>query len=273
METKLKNFFLTVANYPLPEKIEKYLEYLNGIPTTSSHYHYISLISEVLECKDGRTELAKAMSYKRHALFTDEDLKVFEKQKAGLVKILDQIVSGQSLEKIRGLWEITIPANALQPKKTFEIGRKGKESVLFCRESYPEMPEGAFSKKTGGGIGLDDTVLNEVFNLACYSLSVLLADGGRDRIKRCAQCNDFFSRDRNDERNRFCPEKGCQKISSQVQRKTDDGKAQRAAYMRGYNADKSERKRARERARELKRLMDSGHTRKEAEEWLNDDEA
>ena len=114
--------------------------------------------------------------------------------------------------------------------------------------------------------------LEGIFQLACYSVTLFLADskhGGRDRIKHCAQCRAFFFQARNDERNRFCSD-DCRNLHNQEQRKTDEGKAQRAAYMRRWRADLRKRERAKKRADKLKRLMDGGHTRKQAEKWLNE---
>jgi hypothetical protein len=75
-EKELKEFFITVANYPLPENIEKYLESLNGIPETSSHYGYVAWLFNGLEYTSGRAKVTLA-GRKRGSSLLRESAEVF----------------------------------------------------------------------------------------------------------------------------------------------------------------------------------------------------
>lgn len=277
MENELRDFFLTVANQPLyssfypilSRSADKYLDSLKKIPVTSKFHYYAKWLGEGLLFKLGRLEWpppAYEADYKRNvSLFTEIELNDFMKKQRGLANVLDQIISGLPLSEVAGMGYLTRAANGLHTTKYFDF----KNGDIEVHEYLPSLPKGAdpVIKKPS-----DYRELEGIFQLACYALTLFLADGGAGRIKRCAHCNAFFSRDRNDERNRFCSD-DCRNIHNQGQRKTDDGKAQRAAYMRGRRVVLGERRRAKKRAEELKRLMDGGHTRKQAEKLLNDVDA
>lgn len=276
-EKEVKRFFFTVANnplyYPPPSPYsyqsllnmtEPYLTSLKTIPKTSKYYHYSRGIIEGLFVKTGRLkdDLWLKDDYKPGvSYYTEKELNSFYIRRTAFIEILEKIASGVPLTEIAGLDIIGIRASELQPAPYFEVSGGTMKAV--------EYPSGAdiTSNKIDGY-----KELIGITRFGFLSLTLFLADGGGGRIKRCARCNKFFSRERDDERNRFCSD-DCRKTHNQGQRKTDEGKAQRAAYMRGRRAVLRERKRAKERTEQLKRLMDGGYTRKQAEKYLNDGEA
>ncbi|OIP88901.1 MAG: hypothetical protein AUK24_07095 [Syntrophaceae bacterium CG2_30_49_12] len=78
---ELRDFFLTVANYPLPENAEKYLEAMRNIPDTASYYEYIKWLRYGFERRQGREKIEgffPSYESKVYSLFTDEDFKSFE---------------------------------------------------------------------------------------------------------------------------------------------------------------------------------------------------
>lgn len=275
-EEELKSFLLTVANYRFSENVEEYVKSIENIPKTSRtsiHYDFASRFPD---------EFNSYLLMVKGIFTKDKDFDFFfEQQREKFIKALDQIVSGKPLLEIEELKQIVEEANILQPKKIFEFCNEERGPFEFCNEDGDHVLSCKTVLYWDSVISLEAKTENDrtiqiihkelemFFSLACYSLSVFLADGGGGRIKRCARCNNFFSRERNDERNRFCSD-DCRNLHNQEQRKTNDGKAQRVAYMRNRRAILRERKRAKERADELKRLMNGGYTRKQAEKLLNE---
>lgn len=283
-----KELFLTVANHSLPENAEKYLECLRNTPKMPKRcYDYARWLYPGFVFKLGLTEFPQGSAWKKlyelkaisgeKDRFTEAELIDFEQKRKCLASVLDRIVSGKPLADIEGLGGLLLTASQLTRDDKFNLGSEGiirEEMPLYPwtpKDKRRSTPACVKPEKTGRVL-LIYNVLIPVFNLACYSLSAFLADGKADRIKRCAHCNKFFIRGKEDERIRFCSD-DCRHLCKQEQRKTADGKAQRADYMRKHRADLRERKRARERTEQLKRLMDGGYTRKQAEIYLNDAEA
>jgi len=256
MEKELKEFFFTVANNPLIysasyqsllDMVDKYLEGLKKIPKTSKYYPYSGYVTEGLLVKTGRATIAPCAlkdDYKRGvSYFTEKELNSFYLRRRTFIEILEEIASGAPLSEIGGIDTITIRASELQPTPFFEVDGSKIKAI-----EYPSGPDGIFSN-----IG-DYKELNGIFQLAFLSLTLFLADGHADRIKRCARCNNFFPRSRNDKRNRFCSD-DCRNLYNREQRKTDKSKAARADYMKKHRALLRERKRV----DKLKNLMNEGH--------------
>jgi len=283
-----KELFLTVANYSLPENGEQYLESLKNTPQKPVRcYNYALWLYPGLVFKLGQAKFppgsASQILYDLKAIsgeddrFTESELSGFEQKRQHLINVLDQIVRGKPLSDIEAIGGLLLTASQLTRDDKFNLGSEG-----IKREEMPLYPWTPKEKRRStlacvkpeksGRVKLIYNTLTPVFNLACYGLSAFLADQGQGRLKRCAHCNKFFIRGKEDERIRFCSD-DCRNLCKQEQRKTDDGKAQRADYMKKHRADLRERKQAKNRKEELKRLMDSGYTRKQAEKLLSDVEA
>lgn len=263
MEYDLINFFLIVANHSLPDNIEKYIEAMVKIPVKVEHDDYVTWLRYGIERRLGRDKI-KGFIYpmaesKNYTSFTNEDYMSFERNRETLINGLNEIVGGKNFFRMKYLPKIIGFANSLQSREVFRVFTESEEYVI---EKYTYPP-----KLT------DDTPeLEGIFALACYGLASFLADikkGGRDRIKICAHCNHFFLWKRRDERNRFCSDE-CRHLHNSVQRKSNDGKAKRAEYMVGYRKVLKEKRQKMKRKEKLKRLMDGGHAREEAEKILND---
>jgi hypothetical protein len=251
------DLILTVLNCPLSGNIAKYVEALKNFPIDATHRRHAQSLKGRLERR-----VSSAMVEGSPELSGDDDFISFEHDRAVLVRLI---------EKIRGIQRLCIDddesmiiqrASELRWRKRFKIDGTPGNYRIERISAYR-------------GLMRDNRILVDIFNFACHELLSFLADrkrGGCDRLKRCARCNNFFSRERDDERNRFCSD-DCRSLHHQEQRRNDEGRAQRAAYMRTHRAVLRERRRARERAREVNRLMDAGHTREEAEGFLNDENA
>jgi hypothetical protein len=218
MENELRDFFLTVANYPLPENAEKYIEAMKNIPETASHYYYVKWLRYGFERRQGR-ERIEGFFYptndpKVYSLFTDEDFKSFERNRALLISVLNQIFSGADFFWNERFSKISGYANSLQSREFFGISSTTAGTVLRKIKYDPKMDDAA-----------DE--LEEVFAFACYGLISFLADsrqGGRDRIKKCPICEKFFPA--KDKKRKLCYENpSCftesKRLQKQKQREVD----------------------------------------------------
>jgi hypothetical protein len=226
MEDGLRDFFLIVANHPLPDNTERYIEAMGNIPGKVNPDDYVTWLRHGFERRLGRIKI-EGFIYpmpepKDYTSFTDEDFKLFDHNREMLISVLNEIIGANNFFGVKYLSEIIGFASSLQSRIVFGV--------------LTELGKCVIEKTTCHAKITDDTdELEGIFALACYSLVSFLADskqGGRDRIKKCAQCNDFFLWKRIDVRNRFCSD-DCRNLHNSLQRKTPNGRAERAEYMRG----------------------------------------
>jgi hypothetical protein len=204
MENELRDFFLTVANHPLPENADKYLEAMRNIPNTASHYEYVKWLRYGFERRRGREKIEgffyPIADLKVYSLFTDEDFKAFECNRALLTSVLNQTLSSADFFEMRDLLKIIGYANSLQSREVFGVFATPGKCVLGKTMYPPKMDDAA-----------DE--LEEVFAYACYGLVSFLADskhGGRNRIKKCPICKKFFPA-RDKKRQVRCYDDSCNK--------------------------------------------------------------
>ncbi|MFH1147472.1 MAG: hypothetical protein V1736_07170 [Pseudomonadota bacterium] len=227
-EKELKEFFLTVVNYPPSENLQQYLLHLSKIPQTSSHYDYVGNLSHDLEYKMGRAKVAPK-GYKRGvSSFTAQDFESFRENWNGLRKILDDIRGDKPLWEIRGVKQLIKRANLLKPEKLFVLGSESGESIVGEVELYPWAPERAFAhSKAGDVIEIAVLGLDELFNLACYSLSAFLSDKGRTGIKTCKRCGAYYAGQ---------APSYCSKCTKKDNRTAEEKARQQRAYRMGKRA-------------------------------------
>ncbi|MDY0039818.1 MAG: hypothetical protein RBS57_05855 [Desulforhabdus sp.] len=264
MEYNPKDFFLIVANNPLPDNTGKYIEAMvNAVPDKIGPNDYFTWLRYGFERRLGRQRI-KGFIYplletKVYEPFTDDDFKSFERNREMLIGVLNEIVDGRSFSSMRDLSKIIRFADSMQSREVFGIPIGRSKCVLERTKYHPRVTD-------------DTDELEGIFALACYGLGSFLANdkqGGRDRIKKCEQCNHFFSQKRKDPRNRFCSDV-CRKQYHDLERKTATGRAGRAEYMVEHRKTSKCRRLKEKREEELKRIMDSGYTRSQAEEFLDD---
>ena len=196
-------FFLTVANYSLPENTEKYIEAMSNIPDTASHYDYIKWLRYGFERRLGRERIERFIyptgKTKVYSPFTNEDFKSFERNREFFISVLNQILSGTNFFEVTDLLKISGYANSLQSRELFGIETTAAGTILRKTMHHPKMDDVA-----------DE--LEEVFACACYGLVSFLADskqGGRDRIKKCPICEKFFLA--KDTKRKICYQSKCKK--------------------------------------------------------------
>jgi hypothetical protein len=261
MEDDLKDFFLMVANYPLPDNAEKYVETMGNIPGKVIRDDYVTWLRFGFERRLGREKINGFVypmyESKVYALFSDDDFKDFELNREMLISVLNEIVGGESFFAIKCLSKITGFASSLQSREVFGISTEN--GIIEKTTYHPKLTD-------------DTDELEGIFALACHGLVSFLADskqGGRDRIRKCAQCNNFFLWERKDGRNRFCSA-DCRNLHNRLQRKTSNGRAERKEYMRRYRKETKKRRQKEKREEEIRRLMDSRYTRSQAEKIVDD---
>jgi hypothetical protein len=228
MEDYLRDFFLIVANHPLPDNNKKYIKAMCNIPDKVNPDDYATWLRYGFERRLGRKKI-KGFIYpmnetKVYELFTGKDFKFFDRNRKMLISGLNEIVGGKNFFGMKYLSKMIGFANSLQSREVFAVSLNGPGKCLIEKTTYhPKVTD-------------DTEELDGIFALACYSLVSFLADskqGGRDRIKKCAQCNGFFLWKRRDLRNRFCSA-DCRNLHNSLKRKTPDGRAIRARYMVRY---------------------------------------
>ena len=223
MEDNLKDFFLIVANLPLPDHTKKYIEAMENVPIKRPD-DYVSWLRYRFERRMGRTKI-KGFLYpmferKVYDPFSDKDFKSFVSQREILIHVLNEIVEGKDFFHMKYLSKINGFANSLQSMEVFEVFAEPDKCGIRKATYQPKITD-------------DTPELEGIFALACYGLMSFLADtkgGGRDRINKCTQCGNFFLWKRKDVRNRFCSD-DCRHLHYSIQRKTDNGRAERAKYM------------------------------------------
>ena len=263
MENELRDFFLIIANNPLPDNTEKYIEAMGNIPGKVKPDDYVTWLRYGFERRLGRTKI-KGFIYpmyepKVYTSFTDEDFSFFERNRKMLISVLNEIIGGKNFSGIKFLSNMIGLASSLQSREVFAVLSEPGKCVIEKTTYHPKFTD-------------NTDELEGIFALACYALFSFLADskqGGRDRIKKCAQCNAFFLWKRKDVRNWFCSD-DCRNLHNGAQRKTNNGKAKRAEYMRKHRKVLKERAKKKKREQELKRLMNSGYTRSQSEKMLDD---
>jgi hypothetical protein len=234
MENELRDFFLIVANNPLPNNTEKYIKAMGKVPDDVRPDDYVTWLRYGFERRLGRTKI-EGFIYPMHetkvyAPFTNEDFTFFERNRKMLISVLNEITGGKNFPGIKYVSNMIGFASSLQSREVFGVFKEPGKCVIEKTTYHPKFSD-------------DTDELDGIFSLACYALFSFLADnkqGGRDRIRKCAQCNNFFLLKRKDVRNRFCSD-DCRNLRNGAQRKTDNGKAKRAEYMRKHRKVLKER--------------------------------
>jgi hypothetical protein len=192
METELHHFFLTVANYPLSGNIDKYLATLNTRTITSQknksemwfRARAIFIIGQ-FKSLSGRTKSVSKDDNHGVSLFADQDVVTFEKQRNILIKALEHVISDQGIEKSGDFTRCIVIANKLEPTLNFICTSEdgGETKVVKTAMKITEIEK----DKTPELVLLED-----IFNLVCYSLISFLASNDRRKIKKCPYCEMFF---------------------------------------------------------------------------------
>jgi len=113
--------------------------------------------------------------------YTEKELNSFYIRRKAFIEILEKIASGVPLTEIDGLDIIGIRASELQPAPYFEVSNSTMKAV--------EYHSGAniTSNKIDGY-----KELIGITRFGFLSLTLFLADEGKDRIKKCPYCGKFF---------------------------------------------------------------------------------
>ena len=208
----LRDFFLTVVNYPISENTQKYIEAMRNIPETASHYDYVKWLYYGFERRLGREKI-EGFFYdetKVYSLFTDKDFKSFEQNRAMLISGLDQVINGKDFSEIQNFNKIMGNANSILSREFFAICIEPRSCELKKTTYHPNLDD-------------NDDELQELFCLACYGLVSFFTDEDRRRIKKCPICEKFFPV--RDMKRKYCYSEKCLKeyrrLQKRKQRKVD----------------------------------------------------
>ncbi len=125
MQDDLRDFFLIVANYRLPDNTERYIEAMSNVPDKVIPYNYVIWLRYGFERRLGRKKTKgfhnPVYETKDYTLFTDEEFISFERNRQVLIGVLDEIVGGETFYRMKDFLKVCGPANSLQSREFFTV--------------------------------------------------------------------------------------------------------------------------------------------------------
>lgn len=233
---------------------------------------------------DGLTKNAENLDYGG-----TRRLKCIECKQIFFVELLTKLVGGESFENLmypetidQSMYDVLM-GSAIIPDSGIKIGEKISggfgfgtyiEKAFKCvKEEIEFTSEGKFQKKSYidsshlisdiSQYPVDVRFDDFITSLVGYSLTNLLLNNERTKLKQCRKCDKFFIASKNDDRIKYCPE---------CSQKSKMSKAEKAEYMRQYRQRKRQERIAQRREARIENLIQrAGYSREEAEKVIEAD--
>lgn len=215
--------------------------------------------------KDSAESSTHALKYKFIVKTTHEYVGNLQ---SWLKKILNQIIcqkedflNSEEYKDILKTYSNTIINNFIPENGKFEKFNPFALEKYFMISIYPDdfVPY--------------ESILPEIFKNPLISFLVEFIIGyGTLTINKCAYCDHFFLRTRNNEKNIFCST-ACKANFNRDKKNSPEDKKKMAEYMKGYRANKKALMQRKNREAKIKHFMNhGGYTREEAEVLANIDD-